>query len=118
MDDNRTFMFVVQNFRSEYKRGPTNLTELSDFAKTHKQPEIPERFKEAQFEPEPNGGVKISYKNGTMTINGSGSSSSSSVAAGRPMGIPMVPPGSPPIAPPLPSIMPDRGLPVPVTTNQ
>jgi len=96
MEENRTFMFIVQNFQSEYKRGPTNLTELSDFVKTHRQPEIPGRYKEAQFEAGTNVGVKISYRNGTITINGS----SSSMAAGGPI----VPQTSPPIAPPLPSI--------------
>jgi hypothetical protein len=103
-------MFIVQNFQSEYKRGPTNLVELSDFVKTHRQPEIPERYKEAQFEAGTNGGIKISYRNGTMTIN----RSSSSMAVGGPM----VPPIAPPMPPFPPKAVRPRYSPVPAPQSQ
>jgi hypothetical protein len=71
-EETRTLSFVVRNFRAELLRWPTNFAELSDYAKHHLQPEIPERYSDATFMTNTEGGLEITYKNGKMTIGGGG----------------------------------------------
>jgi len=74
-EDSRTFIFILRNFRARNKRWPANIAEVKAFATdlANLQPEFPvsydtESYSNAVFTTKSDGGLQMSYRNGTMKV--------------------------------------------------
>jgi hypothetical protein len=74
-EESRTFTFILRNFHARHHRWPANIAEVKAFAMelANLQPEFPssydtETYSNAVFTIKSDGGLQMSYRNGTMTV--------------------------------------------------
>jgi hypothetical protein len=62
--------FLMRFYHSRFQRWPDGIQELNDFVRTNHQQAIPENFNDAEFQPQTNGDLKITYQKGQaqMTV--------------------------------------------------
>jgi len=68
-------MFIIRNFYAQFKHWPTNMTQVKAFADEPRnfQPEFPDTFDNPVFDNavfgiNSDGGLKIYYQNGSMSL--------------------------------------------------